>query len=204
VKDLKAALGSNIKPDITHVRTSLKVYVARNCEYGNDKYVRSNYLRPVGSLKEAFERYRSYLRAVDSHLSQTLDAMERHQATDPNLEDESGMCMAAYAADTDETPGAKVGASGLPHIGGCAASLNMAIEQAVLAGLLPPDPGQPWKWLCAGLTGGEWTLRDVSESPEPEPPEPVATSRYGRSPEHTPCLCIPNVYGRHAPGCHNA
>jgi len=192
VKDLKAALGSNIKPDITHVRTSLKVYVARNCEYGNDKYVRSNYLRPVGSLKEAFERYRSYLRAVDSHLSQTLDAMERHQAMDPNLEDESGMCMAAYAADTDETPGAKVGASGLPHIGGCAASLNMAIEQAVLARLLPPDPGQPWKGLCAGrVASGEWALHDMSPA---KPSEALTVI------EPTTCLCIPDI---HVPGCHN-
>lgn len=145
LKDMKVALSSGAKPDITHIRTPMKVYGARNCEYGNDKYVRANYLRPVDGMREAFVRYRAYLRATDSHLSQTLDAMEKHQSLDPELKDVEGMKRAAYAVDTDATPGAKVGASFLPHIGGSVASLNMALAQAVDAGLLPSDPGQPWR-----------------------------------------------------------
>jgi hypothetical protein len=75
---------------------------------------------------------------------QTLDAMEFHQANDPKLEDIEGMKVAAYAADTDETPGSRVSASGLPHVAMACASLNMAVAQAVKYGLLPADPGVTW------------------------------------------------------------
>ena len=142
LKDLKEALGARSKPDITHIRTPLMVYGSRACEYGNDKYERANYLRPVGSTKEAFERYRKYLRAGVSHLVAILDEMEWHQANDPDLQDEEGMKRAAFAADTDE--GLKFPASGLPHFAHAVASLNMCITQAVQAELLPPDPHKPW------------------------------------------------------------
>ena len=155
MKDLKAALGNGSKPDITHVRTPLMTYAARACEYGSDKYERANYLRRVEGMRAAFERNRAYTRAAVSHLMRKLDAMEAHQSTDPNLTDVEGMKRAAYAADTDATPGAKVGASLLPHDAHATASLNMAIAQAVDAGLLPSDPGQPWK------------SRDVAASPIP-------------------------------------
>lgn len=145
-KDLKEALSSGRKPDITHIRKSLLVYGARACEYGSEKYERSNFLREVeGGLGADFERYRAYLRACVSHVQDVLDAMEFHQATDPHLEDKEGMRRAAYSADTDVTPGSEVCASGLPHLCGAVASLNIAIEQAVRYGLLPADPGQPWK-----------------------------------------------------------
>ncbi len=148
MKDLKEALSSGRKPDTTHVRTPFKVYCARACEYGDKtqggKYERANYLRPVKTMRDAFVRYRSYLGALDRHLSKTLDAMEKHQSTDPNLEVEDGMREAAYAEDTDAKPDCPVGASYLPSACGMSASLNMAIAQAVDAGLLPADPGQPW------------------------------------------------------------
>lgn len=143
MKDMKEALNSGVKPDITHMRTPTLNYNGRQCEYGNDKYERANYLRSVEGLRAAFERYRSYLRAGMSHIVKNLDAMEKHQASDPNLEDFEGMKLAAYAADMEESP--KFPASGLPHVGGGIASLNMAVTQAVDAGLLPADPGQPWK-----------------------------------------------------------
>lgn len=144
MKDMKEALSSGRKPDITHVRTPLLNYVARACEYGSAKYERANYDRPVDGDRAAFERLRAYLRACLSHTVQTLDAMERHQALDPQLEDSAGMKAACFAADTDPDTSGKVGPSGLPHLCGAAASLNMALEQAANAGLLPADPGQPW------------------------------------------------------------
>lgn len=145
MKDMKEALTSNRKPDITHMRTSAMVYHARTCEYGTAKgYERANYQRPTQSVAADFLRLRAYLRASVSHAMATLDSMERHQATDPQLKNEEGMRRAAYCADTDVTPGAPVGASGLPHVCGSLASLVMAIEQAVQCGLLPKDPGQPW------------------------------------------------------------
>lgn len=143
--DSKAALLSGDKPDITHVRTPLLNYVARNSEYGSDKYERANFIRKTESLAKDFERFRGYLRAAISHAIKTLDAMERHQANDPGLTNEVGMRNACYAQDTDPDKSGKVGPSHLPHIGGTCASLNMALEQAVTAGLLPEDPGQPWK-----------------------------------------------------------
>lgn len=147
MKDMKAALGNGSKPDITHVRTPLMNYIARACEYGSDKYERANYARPTAgdSVRENFERYRGYLRAALSHIAKTLDSMEYHLANDPQLQDQAGMMAAAFAPDTDVTPGAKVGASKLPHVAEAAASLNMAITQAARYGLLPDDPGQPWK-----------------------------------------------------------
>ena len=144
LKDMKASLSSSEKADLTHVRTPLLTYCARNCEYGSSKYERSNFLRPAGTrLADDFNRLRAYLRAMLSHGFKTLDAMEQHQSTDPQLVDEDGMRRACYAEDKD-TDG-KTPASGLPHIGGCASSLNMALTQAVNAGLLPADPGRPWE-----------------------------------------------------------
>lgn len=153
MKDMKEGLSSARKADITHVRTPFLVYTARPCEYGSDKYERGNFLRPasgdpagsVEAMRAAFQRFRSYLRADLAHTLATLDAMEKHLAGDPKLEDVEGMKRAAYAADTDVTPGAKVGASKLPHIAHGCASKMMAITQAVDAGLLPDDPGTPWR-----------------------------------------------------------
>lgn len=151
MKDLKAALGNSAKPDITHCRTPFLNYTSRACMYGSFKYERSNFIRPTGDgphatpTREDFERFRAYLRAAASHIFQTLDAMERHQSGDPTLLDVEGMRRAAFAVDTDVTPGAKIGASLLPHVSPACASLNMAITQAADCGLLPADPGPTWE-----------------------------------------------------------
>lgn len=145
MKDLKEGLTSKRKPDITHVRTPFLNYCARACEYGDAKYERANYLRPMETLKGDYLRLRQYLRAAVNHIIQTLDSMEQNQATDPNLTEETAMKIAAYSMDTDAKPGCKIGASHLPHLAHAAASLNMAIAQACYAGLLPLDPGRPWE-----------------------------------------------------------
>lgn len=150
LKDLKEGLSSTRKPDLTHLRTPFLTYTVRPCEYGSAKYQRANYMRVVapegssGPTRQDFERFRAYLRACLSHVVQVLDSMEAHQANDPDLLDVAGMVTAAFAVDVDETPGAKVGASRLPHVAPACASLLMAITQAVNAGLLPADPGTPW------------------------------------------------------------
>lgn len=151
--DLKEGLSSARKPDLTHVRRVLMSYVARACEYGNDRYERANYMRAVAPAgytgtpaPEDFRRLRSYLRALISHATSALDALELHQSTDYHLKDVEGMKRAAYAEDTDEPPeGSKVGASHLPHLAHAGASLMMALVQASLSGLLPDDPGVTWK-----------------------------------------------------------
>lgn len=154
MKDLKESLSGRRKPDITHVRVPFMIYTCRPCEYGDVKYERANFLRPAAMpakerqraqpMAANFIRLREYARAAMSHLALMLDALEQHESMDPNLLDVAGMLRAAYAIDRDATPGAKVGASNLPHLAAVCSSLNMAITQAVRAGLLPPDPGQPW------------------------------------------------------------
>ncbi len=149
-KDMKAALHSSAKPDITHCGRTLMIYDARASAYGTVKYVRSNYLRPTGGAehdvptKADFERLRAYLGSVLRHTMSTLSSMEAHQAIDPDLLDVEGMKKAAFAVDTD--PGNdRVGPSFLPHLCGAAAGLKMGLEQAARCGLLPADPGQPWE-----------------------------------------------------------
>lgn len=155
LKDMKEALTGARKPDLTHVRRAFGVYIARPCEYGCAKgYERANYLRPAGPpaderqraepMAADFLRLRAYLRAAKSHIDAAIDALEQHEAGDPTLTDRAGMLAAAYAADTDTMPGAPIGASGLPHIAHAAASVQIAICQAVRYGLLPEDPGRPW------------------------------------------------------------
>lgn len=142
--DMKEALvGAVSKPDLTHCRRAAMVYEARAKEYGADKYERANYLRRMSSPAADFSRFRSYLRAAVSHFMFTLDAMEAHEANDPQLVDVEGMRRAMYAADTD--PGLNFPASGLPHVSHGLTSTTMAITQAVDAGMLPADPGQPWR-----------------------------------------------------------
>jgi len=144
LKDQKEALTSTRKPDLTHVRKAICIYIARACEYGNAKYERSNFLRRMLTTGEDFERLRAYLRACQSHIADTLERMESHQSMDPKLQDVDGMLAAAYAVDLDAKSGCVVGASRLPHLAHAAASLMIALTQAVNAGLLPADPGQPW------------------------------------------------------------
>jgi hypothetical protein len=166
-KDMKEALTSGRKADITHMRGPFLVYGSRACEYGNDKYERANYLRSAGeTLRHDFERYRAYLRAAMSHIVAVLDSMEEHQSWDPELRDEFEMRGAAFATDMDSKEGCVVGPSRLPHICGAIASLNMAVTQAVAWGLLPADPGQPWKdpsWREMDEAYAEQELKKVIE-----------------------------------------
>lgn len=153
LKDMKEGLSSSRKADTTHIRRSFQIYTCRPCEYGSDKYERANFMRPAAptnvdmdvQMRAAFERLRKYLRAARDHIDECLESMERHQSQDPKLTDVEGMKQAAYAMDTDVTPGSKIGASLLPHVAPACASLMMAITQATDAGLLPKDPGTPWR-----------------------------------------------------------
>jgi hypothetical protein len=148
-KDLKESLTTHRKPDVTHVRTSLMRYLSRAAEYGSDKYERANYMRPTDGgahdtpTRADFNRLRSYLRACVSHAFLALDELEYYEAMHPHHDDVEAMRLAAYAPDTD--PCDKAGPSKLPHLCGAAASLQFALEQAIRCGLLPPDPGCPWK-----------------------------------------------------------
>lgn len=155
--DQKESLSSTRKADTTHVRSGIRTWIARTCEYGTAKgYDRGNFLRATGNgahetpTAADFERLTSYLRAAIDHATRTLDSMEHHRAGDPKLVDVEGMKIAAYARDTDQSNAFPP--SGLPHLCGSAASLMMALEQAIDCGLLPADPGRPWERDLVGRT----------------------------------------------------
>lgn len=143
LKDMKQSL-KGIKPDISHVRFDSMVYESRPKEYGCDKYTRSNYLRPSEDDREAWNRFRSYIRGMVAHGVKTLDSMEAHQAQDPDLLDGEGMRAACFAPDT-EIDGSGFPPSHLPHVAHALASGSMGVCLAIDYGLLPKDPGQPWK-----------------------------------------------------------
>jgi Domain of unknown function (DUF5664) len=143
--DMKEALGNSIKPDITHITTAFLNYNARACEYGSEKYQRGNYRRRLPSRKDDFNRALAYLRALLSHTTKAIDSMSIHLSRDPELVDYVGMARAVLARDTD-TNGI-FPASGLPHLAHAAASMVMLLTQATDAGLLPLDPGCPWRQL---------------------------------------------------------
>lgn len=105
------------KPDLSQVRAPLLNYVARAMECGDGMpgRDRGDWLLPVAADEDP-ARLRRQLAAVMRHLSSALDALER------------GDCE---ALDGD---------SGLPHLAHAAARLQMAIVQAVDAGLLYHDP----------------------------------------------------------------
>ena len=108
------------------------VYVARACEYGSAKYERANYLRRTPCEKQDFIRFGGYLRSAIGHLEDVAESMEIHLSQDPELRDIAGMKKAMYAADESATPGAKVGASYLPHLAHGLAGAMMALVQATI------------------------------------------------------------------------
>jgi hypothetical protein len=193
LKDVKEGTTTGRKPDTTHVRSSFLVYSSRPGEYGCDKYVdRANYLRPTGEAahttptKADVARLRNYVRASMDHARKMLDAIEHHEALDPEFKDIDGLRRATYAADTDTTPGNAIGPSLLPHIAPACTSLMMAIEQAIGCGLLPEDPGQPWKrgadravsWSVDYIDGSSAMVwRAAPDMPSEPPPADAAPAQ---------------------------
>jgi hypothetical protein len=146
MRDLKEALGSGRKPDTTHVRKTIRTYIARACEYGSAKYERANFMRAGdhATVEAEIDALRVYARAAKDHIEEFLEAIERHQSTDPHFADVDGLRVAIYAEDTDSKPDCPVGASGLPHLAHGAASLMMLLTKLTMGKWLPEDPGTPW------------------------------------------------------------
>jgi hypothetical protein len=168
LRDMKEALSNRRKPDVTHVRLTIKNYISRANEYGNVKgYERGNFLRPSDGIPHDvpnaadFRRLREYLRAMMNHADLVLNAMELHEAMHPQIDDDIAAMKAACFCPDDDQPPNGFPPSMLPHLAACAASLNIALEQAALCNLLPRDPGRPWE----------------SVEPEALPPLPHGPSR---------------------------
>ncbi len=134
--DMKEALGGK-KPMLAHVSPALLNYTARAHQYGSEKYAVGNYLRPT---QDDVTRLLEYISAAQRHLCKWADSIIRHQGQ--GIGAEETLERACFAEDKDD--GNSKG-SHLPHACGAAASLSMALQQAVDAGLMPIDPGITWK-----------------------------------------------------------
>ncbi len=136
MSDMKAGLTSS-RPKLSIVGRHSMIHQTRGTEYGGDKYARGNYhgAPPAGVTPEA--RIMGYVDAAMRHLSAISDAYNRAVGT-------GGDARAAIALPDLEASGG-FPASGLPHLSHVLAGLGIAVECAVADGLLPADPGQPWR-----------------------------------------------------------
>lgn len=141
-RDLKSALKVS-KPIMAYSDYAGLVYDARQREYGNDKYKQTgNYLRPPPPGCSDVDRALQYLSASLRHTHKVCHSIIRNLGN--GRDSEPTLADAVYCRDTD-TDETGFPPSGLPHIGGALTSLCMAIQQLVDAGLLPADPGTPWR-----------------------------------------------------------
>lgn len=134
--DLKEGLTSS-RPRLSITPRTPRIHLCRALEYGGDKYKRGNYHGGAPEGVEPVMRVLGYLDATYRHLEEVTDAVNRALGT--------GGDTAAACAVVDSVASAGFAASGLPHLSHALASLSLAIECAVADGLLPADPGQPWR-----------------------------------------------------------
>lgn len=140
--DMKEGLTAG-KPCLSEIPHAPLVYAARGFEYGHSpgKYERGNYLRPQVDRLADFHRMQFYLDAVFRHGTKLTTEMNRALG----CTDCSEVKLKAAAMAQDEE-------SGLSHLCGMLANLMMLVQQAVDAGLIPADPGQPWLKKASGTT----------------------------------------------------
>lgn len=137
VGDMKAGLTSGARPKLSINGKHAAIYQCRGSEYGEAKYARGNYHGPAPANVTPEARIMGYIDAVMRHCTEIADAYNRALGT-------GGDARAAIAcADTGASGGFP--ASMLPHLAHILAGAGIAVECAVADGLLPADPGQPWK-----------------------------------------------------------
>jgi hypothetical protein len=114
-----------------------EVHGSRGLEYGADKYARGNFFGPPPGGVDPVDRFLEYIDAAKRHLGKIAQEINVAKGTgkDPR---EACNCL------DDEASGG-FPASSLPHIAHAIAGLLIAVECGVNDGLLPADPGQPWK-----------------------------------------------------------
>ena len=143
--DMKHGLGG-ARPAMSIVPRTAIIYGGRGTEYGADKYARGNYHAPPPAKlgpNAGVMRLLGYIDATMRHLTHVSDRINRALGT--------GGDLAAACACVDDEASGGFPASMLPHLAHALASMNIGISCAVDDGLLPADPGQPWK--KSGETG---------------------------------------------------
>lgn len=141
--DMKKGLGGN-RPALSIQPRAGQIYNTRALEFGADKYARANHYGPaperLGANADVL-RLLGYIDATMRHLTRVSDAINRALGT--------GGDLAAACATVDDESGGGFPASNLPDLAHALASLNIGVSCAVDDGLLPADPGQPWKQAIA-------------------------------------------------------
>lgn len=125
------------RPELSILQYNGMVYGSRATEYGADKYARGNYFGPPPASVDPVNRFAEYMSAAMRHLGKICQAINVAKGT-------GGDQKAACAVIDDEASGG-FPPSMLPHIAHAIAGLMIAVECGVNDGLLPLDPGQPWK-----------------------------------------------------------
>lgn len=126
--------GMGRKAPLAQVPPALLNYAARAHQYGADKYELGNYLRRPPEGMRDVDRLLEYISATQRHLALWADSIIRFLGD--GVENRLTVEEACFAPDAE---------SGLPHGSHAAASLGMAVQQAADAGLMPLDPGTPWR-----------------------------------------------------------
>jgi hypothetical protein len=136
VGDMKHGLTSS-RPKLSILGRRSMIHQSRGNGYGADKYARGNYHGPAPEGVTPEARVMGYVDAAMRHLTAISDAYNHAVGT-------GGDARAAIALPDLESSGG-FPASGLPHLSHVLAGIGIAIECAVDDGLLPEDPGEPWK-----------------------------------------------------------
>jgi hypothetical protein len=125
------------RPRLSIGQYNANVHSARVTEYGADKYARGNYhgAPPEGVTPE--QRGSEYIDAALRHLGKVAQAYNEALGT--------GGDVRAALALVDDEPSGGFPASMLPHLAHAIAGLKILVECLVHDGILPADPGQPWK-----------------------------------------------------------
>lgn len=136
VGDMKAGLTSS-RAKMSLVGRYSAIHQAAGTSYGADKYARGNYYGPPPAGVSPVDRFLGYIDAAMRHLTAISHAVNVAKGT-------GGDQVAACAVVDDEASGG-FPPSMLPHISHVMAGLGIGVEVAVMDGLIPADPGEPWK-----------------------------------------------------------
>jgi hypothetical protein len=136
VGDMKHGLTSD-RPKMSLLGDDAATHQVRATEYGADKYARGNYYGPAPAGVSPVDRFLGYIDATMRHCLAITKAVNIARGT-------GGDEVAACRVIDDKASG-NFPPSLLPHVAHMMASTAIGIETAVRDGLLPADPGQPWK-----------------------------------------------------------
>lgn len=170
--DMKAKRDAHERVTCTRPQLSIlpyngKIYGTRGVCYGADKYARGNYFGPPPEGVTPVARFLGYLDAAARHLGKIAHAVNVALGT-------GGDAVAACAVVDDEASGG-FPPSMLPHMAHAIAGLMIAVECGVHDGLLPADPGEPWK--AHPMYQAVLARRGVASSDLPQKDDPDAEAR---------------------------